>query len=63
MEKYVINNIYSMAGPASWPARLVYAVEPQIKDPPNRGHNRNSLSTKDTLQGHKCSFSHIVNKF
>ncbi len=38
-------------------------VEPLIKDPPRRGHNRNNLSTKDTLQGPKCLFSHIVNKF
>ncbi len=38
-------------------------MEPSIKDPPRRGHNRNNLFTKDTLQSPICSFSHIVNAF
>ncbi len=39
-------------------------MEPPIKDPPRGGHNRNNLiSTKDTLQSPKYSFSHIVNTF
>ena len=25
-----------------------YTVEPLIKEPPNKGYNRNNLSTKDT---------------
>ncbi len=33
-------------------------VELPIKDPPRRGHNRNNLTTKDTIQSPKCSFSH-----
>ena len=35
----------------------------KYKDPLRRGHNRNNLSIKDTLQCPKCSFSHIVNTF
>ena len=40
-----------------------YTVEPPIKDPPWGGHSKKNLSTKDTLQGPKCSFFYIVNTF
>ena len=43
--------------------RKVSTVEPPIKDPQRRGHNKNNLSIKDTLHGPKCSFSHTVNTF
>ncbi len=43
--------------------QTLQCMEPPIKDPLRRGHNRHNLSTKDTLQGPKCSFSHIVNTF
>ena len=26
----------------------IYTLEPLIKEPPNKGHNRNNLSIKDT---------------
>ena len=35
-----------------------FTVEPPIKDPPSKGHNRNNLSTKDTFQGPKCCLSY-----
>ena len=38
-------------------------VEPLIKDPPRRGHNRNNLSTKDTLQSPKCLFPILLIHF
>ena len=31
-------------------------MEPPIKDSQSKGHNRNNLSIKGTLQGPKCSF-------
>ena len=38
-------------------------VEPPIKDPLNKGHNRKSLPIKDTFPGPKCSLSHSANTF
>ena len=42
---------------------VLYTGEPgePIKDPTSRGHN--SLSTKDTLQGPRCSFSQMLIHF
>ena len=37
--------------------------EPLIVDPPNKGHNRYNLSTKDASLGPKCSLSHSSNTF
>ena len=41
----------------------MYTVEPPIVDPPNKGHNRNNLSVKDTSFGPKCLLSHSTNTF
>ena len=38
-----------------------YTVEPLIVDSPNKGHDRNNLSIKDTSLGPKCSLSHSTN--
>ena len=43
--------------------RFDCTVEPPIKDPPSKGHNRNNLSTKDTFQGPKCCLSYSANTF
>ena len=40
-----------------------YTVEPPIKDPPNKGHNRKNLPIKDTFPGPKCSLSHSTIHF
>ena len=43
----------------SWPP-LLATVEPWIKDPPNKGHNRKNLLIKDTFPGPKNVHSPIA---